>query len=174
MVISERKSSDTEQTTPLLKRSPYKIGKIDSSVYTLRDIKEEAREETDLDCLKANSFSNERAIGNLKHKENESTDFKKAMTSNTIGYNYKPVSKSQFSSIFSKDGSKTQFSRASTKRASIRKPKLMFERLQSLKALGNTKKIQEVQRDMIQDLVVNADSGLKEKYKMLDLVLPSY
>lgn len=59
------------------------------------------------------------------------------------------------------------------KRRTIKRPRHFVEKLEGLKAFGDSKNIQAAERDLVQKLVVNAGVDMKEKFKMLDLVMQS-
>lgn len=55
-------------------------------------------------------------------------------------------------------------------RSTIRRPRVFAERLQGLKGLGDAKKLQEAEINIVKDLVLKGGGDLKSKFKMLDRV----
>ena len=171
---------DTQPTRPF----PYKIIVPKSSISILKEISEENKDEGKLIEPRTERASN-RSKNQLEalYKQNTlrpqpspSFAFLDASSRQIMNHKHKIGSKSQLGSDdLTRQGSKlTVRSPNDQHRRTFKRPRVFAEKLEGLKSMGDTKKLQAAERDIVQSMVINAGCDLKEKVKMLDLVRLPY
>lgn len=156
--------------------NPYRIKEPSMSNNSIKELSKPQKQVSDLFCTPSEFRGKSRGVqpsanpGLFTHSD--FGDMTQRLQGSSLSRNTarKPTSQMASGIFLGRVGSRNNLEPQSVHRGDSRRPRVFAERLEGLKGLVDTKKLQEAESIIVKELVLKGGGDLKSKFKMLDKV----